>query len=188
MSRFRKASSMALDCELVRYKTANSPFWSCWFIFNSNIEPATYRPSSASVGLRCILILLPSSFEVQTTFSNWFLFLAMIELAALTIFLVERAGAFADRTAITAHPSQVQWCRLSTRFLRDTMSAQTEKRWLTVHTHYTVPIRGVRLAARKTMCLKRSLTFLSFFAVAGVPAQNGTQTGTSIKPLYDSIH
>ena len=43
------------------------------------------------------------------------------------------------------------------------------------------------LGLEKTMCLERSLTFLSFFAVAGVPAQNGTQTGTSIKPLYDSI-
>ena len=49
-------------------------------------------------------------------------------------------------------------------------------------------LTSIDVKATKTMCLNRSLTFLSFFAVAGVPAQNGTQTGTSIKPLYDSIH
>ena len=90
MSRLRKASSMARDWALVRYKMANWPFsiWCC--IFSSQMVLATNRPSSLSVMLRLTFILGPKSLAVQTTLSSLVLFLSMIELAASTMFLVER--------------------------------------------------------------------------------------------------
>ena len=90
MSRLRKASSMARDWALVRYKMANCPLsnWCC--IFCSQMVLAINRPSSPSVMLRFTFIFGPKSLAVHTTLSSLVLFFSMIELAASTMFLVER--------------------------------------------------------------------------------------------------
>ena len=90
MSRLRKASSIARDCELVRYSTAKSPLgnWCC--ILFSKIDPATKRPSSASVALLCTFIGSPNSFSVKTTLSKRTLLCSITLFAASTMFLVER--------------------------------------------------------------------------------------------------